>query len=84
MSISRKDDINLKIGNLIIAIWLSTVPTAMTVGLLWAHGLNVCRVFGTIYDSPTKVEAKLFNWLFLNLNCKYKFVKMPIKITRVQ
>ena len=30
--------------------------------------------------NKTKVEEKLFNWLFLNPNRKYMLVKIPLKI----
>ena len=43
MLISKKDDLKLKIGNLVLAIWLATVPTAITYGTLGLHGLNICR-----------------------------------------
>ncbi len=42
MSISPKQDLKLKIGNLFLAIWLATVPTAISYGVFSLHGLNVC------------------------------------------
>ena len=35
--------ITLKLGNLLIAISMATVPTAMTIGFLLSHGYIVCR-----------------------------------------
>tara|TARA_Y100001968_G_scaffold309056_1_gene328495 strand:- start:1726 stop:2022 length:297 start_codon:yes stop_codon:yes gene_type:complete len=32
-----------KFGHLILAIWLATVPTFITYGILGLHGLNICR-----------------------------------------
>ena len=43
MVISRDEDLRLKLGNLLIAILLSTVPTAMTIGAFSLHGKFVCR-----------------------------------------
>ena len=43
MDHQRRKDLNLRIGNLIIAIFLATVPTAITYGTLSIHGLNICR-----------------------------------------
>ena len=53
MSLSKRDDLNLKLGNLMLAIWLATVPTAITYGALSLHGLNICN------SLSTKVEEKL-------------------------
>ena len=43
MTISKKDDIKLKLGNFCLAAILSIVPTAMTMGFLGVHGIIVCR-----------------------------------------
>ena len=43
MDHQKRKDLNLKLGNLILAIFLATVPTAITYGTLSVHGLNICR-----------------------------------------
>ncbi len=43
MEISTKLDLKLKIGNLFLALLLSTFPTSITIGILTAHGHLVCR-----------------------------------------
>ena len=43
MDLQKRKDLNLRLGNLIIAIFLATVPTAITYGTLSIHGLNICR-----------------------------------------
>ncbi len=43
MDIKKRKDLNLRLGNLILAIFLATVPTAITYGTLSIHGLNICR-----------------------------------------
>ena len=58
MSFSRNEDLKLRIGNLILAIWLATVPTAITYGTLSLHGLNICRSVSqnTEIRNPTKIK----------------------------
>jgi len=43
MDLQKRKDLNLRLGNLILAIFLATVPTAITYGTLSIHGLNICR-----------------------------------------
>ena len=43
MDPKKRKDLNLRLGNLILAISLATVPTAITYGTLSIHGLNICR-----------------------------------------
>jgi len=43
MDNKKRKDLNLRLGNLILAIFLATVPTAITYGTLSLHGLNICR-----------------------------------------
>ena len=43
MDQKKRKDLNLRLGNLILAISLATVPTAITYGTLSIHGLNICR-----------------------------------------
>ena len=49
---NNKKDLNLQLGNLILAIALSTVPTAITYGVLGLHGINVCN------SLQSKIEEK--------------------------
>ena len=43
MDLQKTKDLKLRLGNLLLAIFLSTVPTAITYGTLSIHGLNICR-----------------------------------------
>tara|TARA_B100000700_G_scaffold314442_1_gene401029 strand:+ start:648 stop:950 length:303 start_codon:yes stop_codon:yes gene_type:complete len=43
MKKKSKSDLKLKLGNLLIAVSLATVPTAITYGTLGIHGLSVCN-----------------------------------------
>ena len=43
MDKQKRKDLNLRLGHLILAISLATVPTAITYGTLSIHGLNICR-----------------------------------------
>ena len=63
MSISNNLDIRLKIGNLLLAILLSTVPTAMTIGFLRINGLLICNNLRSsiIVDNKTKIIEKCYN-----------------------
>ena len=47
MNPQKRKDLNLRLGNLILAIFLATVPTAITYGTLSIHGLNICRTFSS-------------------------------------
>tara|TARA_Y100001968_G_scaffold180907_1_gene165703 strand:+ start:893 stop:1192 length:300 start_codon:yes stop_codon:yes gene_type:complete len=47
MDPQKRKDLNLRLGNLILAIFLATVPTAITYGTLSIHGLNICRNFSS-------------------------------------
>ena len=38
-----KTEFNLRVGNLLLAIFLSTVQTAITYGVVGIHGINVCQ-----------------------------------------
>ncbi|WP_320664340.1 hypothetical protein [Prochlorococcus sp. MIT 1223] len=58
MTISRKDDRNLKVGNLILAIWLATVPTAITYGALSLHGINICNSLTNKLEIESKSQVK--------------------------
>ncbi len=43
MKLVENNDFKLKLGNLVLAIWLSTVPTLISFGVFGIHGLNVCN-----------------------------------------
>jgi len=54
MDIQKRKDLNLRLGNLILAIFLAIVPTAITYGTLSLHGLNICnRLSNQVIDSNT-------------------------------
>ncbi len=58
MDLKNRKDLNLRIGNLILAIFLATVPTAITYGTLSIHGLNICRNLSSkVIDSNTIKET---------------------------
>ncbi len=56
MDHKRRKDLNLRLGNLIIAIFLATVPTAITYGTLSIHGLNICRTLSTKIADPSEIK----------------------------
>tara|TARA_Y100001968_G_C19164200_1_gene622367 strand:- start:269 stop:583 length:315 start_codon:yes stop_codon:yes gene_type:complete len=58
MDLQKRKDLNLRLGNLILAIFLSTVPTAITYGTLSIHGLNICRNLSSkLIDSSSIKKA---------------------------
>ncbi len=56
MDLKKRKDFNLKLGNLILAIFLATVPTAITYGTLSIHGLNICRTLSTKVSYSNKIK----------------------------
>ena len=56
MEIQKRKDLNLKLGNLILAIFLATVPTAITYGTLSIHGLNICRSLSSKLPNSNKIK----------------------------
>ena len=58
MKITEKEDLKLKLGNLLLAIWLSTVPTAISYGVFSLHGLNICRSLNERITISNKIEIK--------------------------
>ena len=52
--ISKKDERNLRLGNLVLAIMLSTVPTTITYGTLGIHGTNVCKALNAKITTSEK------------------------------
>ena len=59
MNSKKRKDLNLRLGNLILAIFLATVPTAITYGTLSIHGLNICRNFSSKIVNQNKSELKI-------------------------
>ena len=59
MNRKKRKDLNMRLGNLILAIILATVPTAITYGTLSIHGLNICRNFSTKVESEKAEKLKL-------------------------
>ncbi|WP_413390206.1 hypothetical protein [Prochlorococcus marinus] len=57
MDHQRRKDLNLRLGNLIIAIFLATVPTAITYGTLSIHGLNICRTLSSKVANSTEIKT---------------------------
>ncbi len=58
MEQQKRKDLNLRLGNLILAIFLATVPTAITYGTLSIHGLNICRNLSSQLDQSIKIKEK--------------------------
>ena len=56
MDSQKRKDLNLRLGNLILAIFLATVPTAITYGTLSIHGLNICRTFSSKVGSSSEIK----------------------------
>tara|TARA_B100000945_G_scaffold126908_1_gene101073 strand:+ start:659 stop:1030 length:372 start_codon:yes stop_codon:yes gene_type:complete len=56
MDQKKRKDLNLRLGNLILAISLATVPTAITYGTLSIHGLNICRNLSSKVSDSTKIK----------------------------
>ena len=56
MDQQKRKDLNLRIGNLILAIFLATVPTAITYGTLSIHGLNICRNLSSKVNNSSEIK----------------------------
>tara|TARA_Y100001968_G_C19240000_1_gene658941 strand:- start:446 stop:760 length:315 start_codon:yes stop_codon:yes gene_type:complete len=56
MDQKTRKDLNLRLGNLILAIVLATVPTAITYGTLSIHGLNICRDLSSKVSNSNKIK----------------------------
>jgi len=56
MDQQKRKDLNLRLGNLILAISLATVPTAITYGTLSIHGLNICRDLSTKVSPSSNIK----------------------------
>ena len=58
MDKQKRKDLNLRLGNLILAICLATVPTAITYGTLSIHGLNICRSLSSKLSDSNQIKSK--------------------------
>ena len=58
MDLQKRKDLNLRLGNLILAICLATVPTAITYGTLSIHGLNICRNLSSKVNTSNQFKSK--------------------------
>ena len=56
MNKQKRKDLNLRLGNLILAIFLATVPTAITYGTLSIHGLNICKNLSSKVSSASEIK----------------------------
>ena len=56
MDTQKRKDLNLRLGNLILAIFLATVPTAITYGTLSVHGLNICRNLSSKVSNSREIK----------------------------
>ena len=56
MELQKRKDLNLRLGNLILAICLATVPTAITYGTLSIHGLNICRNLSSKVSNSNEIK----------------------------
>ena len=56
MDQQKRKDLNLRLGNLILAIFLATVPTAITYGTLSIHGLNICRSLSSRVSESARIK----------------------------
>ena len=56
----KRKDLNLRLGNLILAIFLATVPTAIKYGTLSIHGLNICRNLNSKVNDSYKIKEKCY------------------------
>ena len=56
MEPKKRKDLNLRLGNLILAICLATVPTAITYGTLSIHGLNICRTLSSEISESSEIK----------------------------
>ena len=60
MELQKRKDLNLRLGNLILAIFLATVPTAITYGTLSIHGLNICRSLSSKIIDSYKIKEQCY------------------------
>ena len=60
MEHKKRKELNMRLGNLIIAIFLATVPTAITYGTLSIHGLNICRTLSSELKDSSEVKESCY------------------------
>ena len=60
MDTQKRKDLNLRLGNLILAIFLATVPTAITYGTLSVHGLNICKNLSSKVSDSSKIKETCY------------------------
>ena len=60
MNLKNRQDLNLRLGHLILAICLSTVPTAITYGTLSLHGLNICRSLSSKVSNSSNIKETCY------------------------
>ncbi len=58
MDNNKRKDLSMRLGNLILAIFLATVPTAITYGTLSIHGLNICRNLNSKIEKESNSKIK--------------------------
>ena len=58
MEPQKRKDLHLRLGNLILAIFLATVPTAITYGTLSIHGLNICKTLSSKISPEKEIKDK--------------------------
>ncbi len=58
MALSKREDLRLKVGNLMLAVVFSIVPTAMTIAFLSVHGLVLCRDLSQRLDENQRSPVK--------------------------
>ena len=56
MNQTQRNELNLRLGNLLLAICLATVPTAITYGTLSIHGLNICKNLSSKVEDARKIK----------------------------
>jgi len=72
MSISKNQDVKLKLGNLVLAILFSVVPTSMTIGFLGTHGYILCKNLDSRLENIDKASVyELCNKTNLEANFDY-------------
>ena len=57
MHISKEKDLKLKLGNLMLALIFSVVPTTMTIAFLAVHGFILCRNLDNYLENTAKLEV---------------------------
>tara|TARA_Y100001968_G_scaffold49581_1_gene39961 strand:- start:2352 stop:2666 length:315 start_codon:yes stop_codon:yes gene_type:complete len=61
MDTPKRKDLYLRLGNLILAIFLATVPTAITYGTLSIHGLNICKTLSSKVQDYSEIKENCYD-----------------------